>query len=245
MSRTRTFLLLTLIAAPGSALADVVFTDSTFDQGNYNQTATFTSDAGVTVNSGQCATCGNPGQALQIQMSFPTGSQTFDAAIGFVNKTFSYNPQTQGAITSISASVDKNIILNFPGNGFGNTFHPMIEQDGQFFIASIPGPTVQGTTTGFNTLAQSGLVAADFVSIDFTTDTTGSGTPNFDGDPILFGLAQLTSIIGGPATFEADYDNLSLDLSTVPVTTAVPEPSTFVLFGLGLAALGVTRRRRA
>jgi hypothetical protein len=245
MSRTRTFLLLTLIAAPGSALADVTFTDSTFDQGNYNQTPTFTSDGGITVNSGQCATCGNPGQALQIQMSFPTGSQTFDAAIGFVNKTFGYDPHTQGAITSISASVDKNIILDFTGGGFGNTFHPMIEQDGKFFIASIPGPPVVTTTTGFNTLAQPGLVAADFVSIDFTTDTTGSGTPDFNGDPMLFGLAQITEVIGGPATFEADYDNLSLDLTTAPVTTAVPEPSSFVLLGLGLAALGLTRRRRA
>jgi hypothetical protein len=43
------------------------------------------------------------------------------AAVGFINNTFSYNPQTQGAILNTNASVDKNIITNVPPTPPGNS----------------------------------------------------------------------------------------------------------------------------
>jgi hypothetical protein len=47
-----------------------------------------------------------------------TGAETI------INNGFSYDPSTRGPITSISASVDKNLGVNIQGSGFGNTFRP-------------------------------------------------------------------------------------------------------------------------
>jgi hypothetical protein len=224
-----------LFAISGGASADVVFTDSTFNLANYSESAPFSS--GATGTFQQCASCGNPGSALQINVSAPSGAGSFSLA--FINNNFAYNPGTQGGITTVFASVDKNEGVNYAGTGFGNTFRPTIEQDGQFYVAAIPGPSLDtgpgGGSTGYNTISQSGLTAANFQEYDFTSGSFVAGTPNFAGDPMLFGLTQITSIVGAPvnATFFADYDNLVLRIST-----AVPEPSAVALLGTLLASLG-------
>jgi hypothetical protein len=195
------------------------FTDNTFNlAANYSETAVFTTSSSDSVTFDQCATCGNPGQALQIQMNLPTAGDF--ASIGFINNGFVYNPATQGAISSIDASVDKDIITNLPVNPsappFNNTFRPTIEQDGLFYEAPIAGPGYQGGTTGYNTISHTGLVATDFIQFDFATGTFGSGHPDFGGHQMLFGLTQITQFLGTPVKFEADYDNLNLTIRSVP-----------------------------
>jgi hypothetical protein len=218
------------------AHADTVFTDTTFNLTNYSTTV-FTS-TGATAAASQCPTCGNPGSALEIDMSFPTGNSAAD--LGVVNNTFSYDPLTQGAITSISASVDKDLTLNSSSGG-GDTFHPMIEQDGNYYIAAIAGVGLSGPgTTGYETLSETGLLATSFTQYFFATGTTGTANPNFDGDPMLFGLAQISGS-NGTALLTADYDNLSLDLVT---PAAAPEPSSLLLLGAGLAGLLFISRRK-
>ena len=219
----------------------IVFTDNTFKLKNYSHTSVFKDVPQDKVAWSQCPHCGDPGQALHIQMRLPQGSSF--AAVGFANKTFSYNPQTQGAIFSIDASVDKNIITNAPpappNQHYTNTFRPLIEQDGMFYLAAISGPDfTHGGPTGFNTISQTGLVATDFTLFDFTMGTFGSAHPNFDGDTMLFGLGQLTSF--GPARifFRANYDNLEF-----VVNTRVPETGSTALLLLGsVAALFGLRR---
>jgi PEP-CTERM motif len=230
-----------LMSAP--AFANVVFTDSTFDLANYTASPVFTSP-GITLTYDQCASCGNPGLGLQLIASFSLDS-VGDAAVGLANTTFSYDPLTQGAIASINASVDKDLTDNYPFPAtFGNTFHPLIEQDGNLYIASIPGPG--GTTpgsTGYNTISRSGLIATDFEEYDFTTGSFVAAFPNFAGDPMLFGLAQIfsTGTAFAAYTSEADYDNLQLT-----IVTAVPEPGSIFLLGAGIAGLvGLRRRTRA
>jgi hypothetical protein len=204
-----------------------VFTDNTFDLANYSTTPSFTTSPSDTIAFAQCPTCGNPGQALQIQMTLPTA---FDlATIGFVNNTFAYNPLSQGPITSIDASVDKDIITNLPLDPnpvFTNTFRPLIKQDGKFYLAAISGPNFNGGTTGFNTISGSGLLATDFTQFGFSTGTFDTGHPSFAGDPMLFGLGQITSIAVDNVNFEADYDNLRLAIHT-------PDSGTTFLFLLG------------
>lgn len=219
----------------------IAFTDNTFDLGNYSETAVFTTSGSDTVSWTQCPTCGNPGQALQILMTLPT---TLDiGAVGFVNNTFSYNPLTQGPIATIDASVDKNLITNIPidpSTIFGSTFRPLIQQDGLIYLAAITGPTFNGGSTGYSTISQTGLLASDFVQFDFATGTFGTAHPNFSGDPMLFGLGQFTSLGAANVNFEADYDNLSLSIKTVPT---VPDSGGTILLLLGsVAALLVLRR---
>ena len=58
-------------------------------------------------------------------------------------------------------------------------------------------------------------------------------------------IIQLTSTIT-PPNFErqTDFDSVSLDATSTEVGGSAPEPSAFVLAGLGLLPLGLLRRRR-
>jgi len=154
-------------------------------------------------------------------------------AVGLVNNSFQYNPLTQGIVSSIDASVDKNLTVSGP-----NTFRPLIEQDGVFYLAAIAGP--QGTP-GYNTISAAGLVATDFTDFNFSTGTFGSMHPNFGGDLMLFGLAQISGQTGGTGTVTAtiDYDNLGFS-----VLGSTPDSgSTLWLLGLAVSGLGLLRRK--
>jgi hypothetical protein len=195
------------------------------------------------IAASQCASCGeSSGPALQVQETFgDTTVNSGEAALGFVNNTFSYGPSTEGAIFSIDASVDKDGIIEGITATFGNTFRPLIEQDGNYYLASITGASFNAPgTSGFVTISRSGLVAADFVQFDFTTGVFGTATPNFAGDPMLFGLAQITSVGGYPPSpqLAQDYNNLSIDIAPVP------EPSSVWLLVGMLPLLGLALRRR-
>jgi len=222
-----------LVAAPRLAAANVVFTDQTFTLANYTPTPTYTS-GGATGSYTQCASCGNPGQALQFSATFGNGAEEY--AQGLVNTGFLYNPTTQGPVYSISASVDKDFTSPYTGT-FGNSFRPLIAQGGNYYIDVIPGPALNGPgTTNYNTISASGLTASSFTLFDFTTGTTGTGNPNFSA-PFSLGLAQVrtTNFSGvtnpSPETF--DYDNLSFT-----IVNTIPEPATLPILATALACLG-------
>jgi hypothetical protein len=235
------------MATPASA--GTIFTDSTFNLANYQTSAQFLSGPGTSLVPSQCALCGNPGSALQLVATFPTSppSNLVVAEQALVNTGFSYNPLTMGAITSLSASVDKNLAVNLPSGPtpYTNTFHPSIEQNGIFYFASIPGPPLLlnsgvGGQTGYNTIS-GGLTAADFTEFDFTTGLSDGTHPNFAGAPMLFGLTQVFSAnTGGPTEIAtAQYDNLSFAINVA----GVPEPSTWAMMLLGFAGLGFAFRQ--
>jgi len=177
------------------------------------------------------------GGALQVLDAYPSGKGT--AALGLVNGTFSYDPLTQGAIISITASVKKDLTTSYtngPSFHTFNTFRPLVEQDGNYYFATISGPTLtSGTTTGYNIISGSGLIATDFVEYDFATGTFGTGNPNFDGGPMLFGLGTVstlsTNLTPAGSTIESDFENLNIDITTAP------EPSSLLLLGSGLLAV--------
>ena len=241
MSRLRMSCLLSVVLflmASGTALAgSFVFTDSTFDLANYSFAGPYTNDAAASITPSQCSSCGNPGQALQIIAWLPNAGDK--VAEGFVNNTFTYDPSTQGAITSIDASVDKDLSADQNFNST-NTFRPLIEQNGIFYMAAISGPPQSGLTTGFNTISQTGLTTSDFLQFDFAAGTFGTGTPNFDGGPMLLGLGQISDLNSGSNIQSTIvYDDLSLT-----VDTAAPEPPSVLLLGSGmLGLLGVLARR--
>lgn len=229
------------LALARPALADVTFTDTTFNLSNYEASTTYTAP-------GTTSSYMSGGGTLTFTSTFPASTTTLDTDQGLVNEDFAIDPATQGAVTSIDASVYKD--LSFEGGAgtgtFTNTFHPTIEQDGVFYIASIPGPdlTTYPGTSGNIQLSQTGLVASDFLSFDFATDSYGTTNPDFSGDPMLLGLTQFSGTGWyTDATTTAQYQDLSFD---VHLASAVPEPGTLALLSLGLVGvIGVGRRRPA
>ena len=227
---------------PGAAMADTTLTDNTFDLGTPGAYTVqqFVSNPAITAVAQQCAACGNPGTALQFQITM--GDNGGIADVGVISNSLTYSPGASGTIAGLVASVDKNL-TSTAERTFGNFFRPMVEQDGQFFVdqAGVSGPLLIGPgTTGYLLFNTATLTADDFVSFDFATGQYGSSNPDFAGDPLSFGLMQVLgpSPISVP-NFEADYDNLTFQIA------AVPEPASALLLAGGLAVLGWRRRYAA
>src|SRR6267143_4649446 len=94
-----------LYVAVDPSFADSTFSDHKFNLANYS-VSIFKSNPGATITNQQTLTGGNPGAALQTLYSVPA-DPNFLSMVGFVNTAFAYDPSTQGAITSIDASIIK------------------------------------------------------------------------------------------------------------------------------------------
>jgi len=94
----------------------------------------------------------------------------------------------------------------------------------------------------FSDFTSAFLCGADFSGVDSisamrcggTVTSTGTGDQTVDFTKV--NAMQLIFNVGGGST--------AIDLSIGPLTKSVPEPGVLALFGLGLAAVGFTRRRR-
>jgi uncharacterized protein (TIGR03437 family) len=206
MSRARFHFLLALAGCLGSfpVYADVVLSGGS----SFSYTPTYTT-------AGSSMAISSSGATLQFVANITSSGAIGSADAGALNQAFTYNPGTQGAIQSIGVSVDKNLSINFTiapgGTPFGDVFYPMIEQDGNFYLAGISAPGFSGGSTGFLSFSQSGLVASDFAQYNFATGTSVAGSPNFSGDPMIFGVAQLSGSSSN-AVVTAVYENLTFDI---------------------------------
>jgi len=229
---------LTLGSSP--AVASVLFSDSTFALSNYSVVANPNDTESFTYQ--QCASCGDPGQALSITQAYNGTGPTMSGGALFLNNTFNYDPATQGAIGSIAVSVNKLLAINYAGT-FTSTFKLVIQQGGNDYVDSISAPSLTfgagGGSSGWTSIAATGLVASNFTLFNPATFTSGTGNPNFGGGAMTFGLLSLGTWSGVSSTtsISVAFDNLAIDINPVP------EPASLGLFGFGLGALAWLRRR--
>ncbi|MGN6849422.1 MAG: PEPxxWA-CTERM sorting domain-containing protein [Sphingomicrobium sp.] len=239
MPRARNYLLGTLAALagliPSPAAAGPTFADNSFNLADYTIVGPNTSDGSISVSYAQCATCGNPGEALQLVVTVPTSGKS---DIGFLNNNFTYDPSVQGALSGIYESEDKDLTTTSSGT-FTTDFRSLIYQNGNYYISGIPFPSFTGPgTTGYQT-ASGTLSANDFTLYDFLTFSFGTGHPDFSATGSNFELGIV--FIGNnnsAATNTTEFDNLLFSL--IPV----PEPSSWMLMLLGFSAIGMAARRQ-
>ena len=134
-------ILATIALMPATASASTVFSDATLSLANYTVTPGLAT-GGASIITANCPTCGpTGGQALEVTGLFPNAPvppSTVDTALAvLLNNSFIYTPSVEGAITSLSASVDRNLSVNIALTGGGNSFHPTFLQDGVLYLASI------------------------------------------------------------------------------------------------------------
>ena len=188
-------------AFPDVAVADVIFIDGTFNLSNY--TNPFTIQSGPISDAiSQCSACGDPGQALSAVFTLTTsGSASSNLDVGFLNTGFIYTPSSEGAIRSVGASVSDSTSA-IPGVSSYDVFTPLIEQDGNFFEASILGGP--GGTAFVNLSAT--LAAQNFDQINTTTGATiAASHPDFTGDAMQFGIIVSDGSIALPVLHADHY----------------------------------------
>jgi hypothetical protein len=227
-----------LLSAP-LACANTVFTDYTFNLANYS-ISTFQT-GGATINISQTLTGGDPGSALEVFTTLPAPvGESYSGTSYFLNKTFIYNPSTQGSIQSIGVSVDQ--LLTFTGlSPVAGAFTPVIVQGGNFYVFHIGVALTQGV---YQTVADTGLLASDFDLVTNMINETvdPSMHPDFASGLMELGFSSgLSSAFANVTiTKTAYYDNLSYDL-----VSETPEPRAAFLILIGVAMILLFASRRA
>jgi hypothetical protein len=150
--------LLAFLFGPPACWAQVsVCFDGTFNLANYSQTSFNSDPTDVTITVSQSSN-GNPGTALEVKDTWSAPNITFTTVVALINNSCVVDPATgpQALDFSVDSSISgTGIIL-----GGSHNARPLLRQGGQFYVATVVGPTlVQGQ---YQTIFGAGLTADNF-----------------------------------------------------------------------------------
>ena len=243
---------LAVLLSAGAAQAS--FTETyeagTADVGNW---LTITSDDAYRVieTSG-----GNPGGYLHSQVSravpsWETASTRYAPGFDdqFKRDSVYTGDWTAAGVTSFAVDLnifaygswtqDRALTLNLQGWDAKND---MPSFDASLTIALLPDPVAPGWNHYvFAIDAASGVIPAGWAV------TWGDGTPatNADWATMLHQVDLVSIEYGQPGYAYPSHGVWDLGIDNIAITTAVPEPASGALFGIGVAALALRRRRGA
>ncbi len=238
---------LLFLALASPVFAATVYTDGTFTNGVW-QAIDLQTSAGSTLSITQGSTTGNPGDFANVQFAItptPTG-QTKNINRANFRSDFLWDPSVDGPLGTMNFSMD---VKNLGSTGYSILvsafWRPVILQSGLTF--TVLSSSLQATAGGsaFQPLTWNFTNASNWVNFE-----NPALTPNFtaSGAPIQFGYRVQTGVVcsGGsagtfcPAATVSDaMDNFRVELTAAEQTSGVPEPSTWALGIVGLAALAV------
>ena len=211
-----------IIKASAAAIT-ITFSDGTYNLSDYAPLLKYQSDKSVTISVSQLVTGGNPGTALST-VADDSANVEFTALLGLLNKSWTYDPGTFGAMNTIFFSEDKYADLQ--GAGFtSSSIRLLIKQNNKTYVAKTSVPAVADMwESGSATFA-----ATDFELWDFSTGNTDSNQhPSFTTGLMQFGLASSpsqTGTGGNPTVYTFNFDNTLIKLD-VPNPVEVVQTAT-------------------
>ncbi|MCV2353420.1 cohesin domain-containing protein [Paucibacter sp. B2R-40] len=157
----------------------------------------------------------------------------------------SANPAVQGSV------IDLNVLISDVSDLFAYQFTLSFNAA----VLQATGVTEGGflASGGGSTFADGGSINNSLGSIDLVFNTLQGAVPGVSGSGSLAHISFNVLSVGSSVLNFSDAIFLNSNLGDVTVTTqpltlqtvAVPEPSTYLLFGAGLAGLAALRRRAA
>jgi len=208
--------ILAAFAAMGAASYAVAgtFFDGEFENSDWTAVSVVGPPGGQI--AAQLTTGGNPG-AFRSVTTVVTGT----AYTAHVRNAWVYDTN-QGALQAIAWTIDIRNIFAF---GDGHAYGLMVLQAGIYYRADYQITGSQNFE--WRTHSHPGLINTDFTRLDL-----GAGNPSFNSGTLTFGYFTLND---QGQNINVGYDNLGISF--------VPEPSSMVAIGLGIALIASRRRR--